>query len=376
MKLFFQPSDFLFFRDNKPFAAGENYGGKSRELPPPSVLYGAIRTWLLQDNDIALDKFGRLGKLADISDPVIRVTGTKSESGTLQIKGPFFANQKPAGVESYFPQPLDLVKYKATKASSDKPFFRSLQPKKLDNYLANWRGLNLSPLLPTGELADDEVTGGFLSKVALEAYLEGRSIARINTIDAMIESESRIGIAVGKEGVTQSGQFYTLQGNRFVDGYGLAVDIEGLNGINLATQGLRQLGGERRFGFLTEIADEIAPQAPEIIGNKFKLALATPAIFEGGWLPSWIDRTSGEGSFSGLKVRLVAAAVGRAETISGFDMALGRPKPIRKAVPAGSVYYFELLEGAATEIVNIIHNQTISDELAHAGFGLAFVGSW
>lgn len=101
------------------------------------------------------------------------------------------------------------------------------------------------------------------------------------------------------------------------------------------------------------------------------LYLATPAIFQHGWRP---------GVTSTLK--LVAAAVGRPVTISGWKLtrSRGEPKPVRRAAPAGSCYLFEVEEGqrqTAADLVSRYHfNESVSDEQRGLGFGSALFGLW
>ena len=46
----------------------------------------------------------------------------------------------------------------------------------------------------------------------------------------------------------------------------------------------------------------------------------------------------------GVKGQLVAAAVPRAEVVSGWDLAQKQPKPAQRVAPTGSVYWIEDLE--------------------------------
>ena len=56
-------------------------------------------------------------------------------------------------------------------------------------------------------------------------------------------------------------------------------------------------------------------------------------------------------------------------------MAKNRPKPMRRAVPAGSVYYFQLADNnSATRVKEAFHLKNISDLLPEEGFGLAILG--
>jgi CRISPR-associated protein Cmr3 len=45
---------------------------------------------------------------------------------------------------------------------------------------------------------------------------------------------------------------------------------------------------------------------------------------------------------AGVRGQIVAAAVPRAEVVSGWDLAQWRPKPARRAAPSGSVWWLEL----------------------------------
>ncbi len=49
--------------------------------------------------------------------------------------------------------------------------------------------------------------------------------------------------------------------------------------------------------------------------------------------------------FDQVDARLVCAAVPRREVVSGWDLFGWKPKEARRAAPAGSVYWFEGLNG-------------------------------
>ncbi|RKX58871.1 MAG: type III-B CRISPR module-associated protein Cmr3, partial [Thermodesulfobacteriota bacterium] len=54
--------------------------------------------------------------------------------------------------------------------------------------------------------------------------------------------------------------------------------------------------------------------------------------------------------------RLVAAAINRAEVVSGWDLARHRPKPAQRVAPVGSVYWFDDLEGDPGGLEKLIEN--------------------
>jgi CRISPR-associated protein Cmr3 len=106
--------------------------------------------------------------------------------------------------------------------------------------------------------------------------------------------------------------------------------------------------------------------------------LQTPAIFASGWLPGTVRETS-EGPVlvaDAFQARLVAASIGTPELAGGWDLVRGRPKPFRRTVPAGGVYWFEVVEGDRSAPWAAYHDRSVSDERAHEGYGLVHVGGW
>jgi CRISPR-associated protein Cmr3 len=73
-----------------------------------------------------------------------------------------------------------------------------------------------------------------------------------------------------------------------------------------------------------------------------RLLVVTPADFDGWLLPRFTAR-DGEyrGTLPGVtgECLLRAALVPRSVSVSGWDMAAGQPKPLRRLVPAGAVYF-------------------------------------
>jgi CRISPR-associated protein Cmr3 len=98
--------------------------------------------------------------------------------------------------------------------------------------------------------------------------------------------------------------------------------------------------------------------------------LLTPALFDEGAVP---ERIHG--------ARVLAAAVGRPLTFSGWNLEKGKvgPKPSRRAAASGSVYWVELDPGADPAAwIRGVHLHTINSNPQddRDGFGLAVVGAW
>lgn len=121
------------------------------------------------------------------------------------------------------------------------------------------------------------------------------------------------------------------------------------------------------------------------------MILATPAIFSNGWLPAWLkckrlddgsDVLEGTppGASDDLKLRLISACVDRWKPISGWSAeAKSRgPKAIRRMVPAGSVYFFEVQPGGNSSELGKLWLRSVCDkeEDRKDGFGLAVWGIW
>lgn len=154
---------------------------------------------------------------------------------------------------------------------------------------------------------------------------------------------------------------------------------------------LVRFGGEGRLSRLEpiQLAADVFRQ-PEISPNTkgLKMTLLTPAIFENGWLPAWLDKETLQGTLprTHIQVQLKAAAIDRWQAVSGWDLAatnsknqVGKPKPTRKAVSAGAVYWFEIMGNAhADELAQLKNFESVSDNLQDQkdGFGIAVFSAW
>jgi CRISPR-associated protein Cmr3 len=114
------------------------------------------------------------------------------------------------------------------------------------------------------------------------------------------------------------------------------------------------------------------------VTRRFLLYLATSALFTQDplWLPDFIDPDSLTGTRDGVTLRVRAVAAARPVPIGGWDLANNQPRPMRLAVPAGSVYWCEALDGTGQDVMEAFHGQCLSSMFAEIGFGQTFVGRW
>ena len=107
--------------------------------------------------------------------------------------------------------------------------------------------------------------------------------------------------------------------------------------------------------------------------------LVTPALFAEGYRPAWLNEAlEGEvPACPGLRVRLRAAAVERWLPVSGWDLAEHKARATRKAVAAGAIYWFELLE-APDGFIQRLWLAPVSDKAQDRldGFGLVLPRPW
>lgn len=356
MELKLQPLDTLFFRDGKPFARGDENWADGNFPPNPSVIYGAMRT-----------------ALATVSGKEILFSEVPSMLGekNFRVCGIYY-NIKNV---NYLPLPLDLVEYKADAEgieAQEKHKVNLLHLSPVKGVLSESKSFVKYLLHPAGFQQAENLDGGLIAESQLGAYLEGG----ISTIDDaiklgdFIKSEPKVGI--GRNDATRSAE----------EGLLYRVDTKRLDKIEMRiiTSALEysqedldrsvvHLGGETKLIQIKKVVtDTLDVRKPNLQQGQFKIYLSTPAFFtKHGWKPD-LEKL-------GIQARLVAACVGKPVSIGGYDMVNNKPKPMLKAVPAGSVYYYESEEAPET-ILEKIHGKSISDVMQEQGYGIAYIGNF
>lgn len=337
MNIYLNALDTLFFRDGKPFSMGEETWANGFFPPPPSVMYGALRTAYLSEN---------IAEMPNVNTDIDKTSNLKINYFSL------FSNNK-----QYFPCPLDIVEKKTINIDENK--YCLLQCKKNENY----SNLDLSCILKANEDVID--VSGIISILGLNNYLINNTVpTQAGILDDYVIEESKVGI--GRNNITNTsddGMLYRV-GMRRLQNMGFSV---GFDGITLSSSGLIKIGGEGKAVSYSSLSNLLNPSMPASLSDKyFKLYLATPAFFHEGWKPSLPEKYGAE---------LVAAVVGKPLYIGGFNLKSkdkkgGWPKPMRRAVPAGSVYYYK----GELEKVKDLHGASISDCNIEQGFGITYIG--
>jgi len=356
--LFLQPLDVWLFRDGRPFDVGLSYRAESLFPPYPTSIQGAIRSHQLVLQHIPLHEEARKLQniILDTVGTPVNYEGTEYDYKGLLINGPHLARIENNKIVRYFPQPADAVSvdktcHKLKLCSSPKPKPSSV----ITNIEKEFFLLGLDDQPAKGE------SGLWISEEELSLYFNGEEITGILSKD-LFETENRVGISMDNyKNVTQEGGFYEVEYIRPSKNVGLIIEVNGERYSNWPKSGIMRIGGENHAAQFEIVKMKNLPSIPNPLPKRFRMYFATPTFFEGGWRPkTWNKFFNGE-------VLVRAAAIGRYQSIGGFDYAIQSHKPSLRFVPAGSVYYFEN-DGNVSLKTNLVQN-AITDFGAEIGFG-------
>ena len=365
--LIIEPRDPMIFRDGKPFTAGA--GARSLPFAPPSVIAGAMRTRLGSPNGRPFDK-SKISALLEVefAGPVLGYRKSDAPSWGLAFAAP-------ADYLSYEREGMNPAKQVALRCVEEEGGCDLPEGLRRLEGAADRKVSSEMPVFWSWDSMSE-----WLTKKERNGFLPNGW--------GKLKRQRRVHVSMSTEFQTAvEGMLYSTEGLEFHGTREEATEFsliawydcgkhQDLAAVNVPR--VSHLGGESRTAFWDAKANEPGqPKCP--IGEPpkgFRMILATPAVFEGGWKPGWLD-AGNEGAppgFEGkLKVRLNAAAVPRALPISGWDYKLEEAKPTRLMVPAGSVYFFDVMgSGDARELWMRSVCDVAQDRLD--GFGRVLIG--
>lgn len=386
-----KPIDVLFFRDSKPFARGSEHFASSIFPPYPQTLYGALRTKVLEELGCDFDKFKNnqvefrnknfINKLNIKEEVLKRELGTVENLGTFKLQGPLLLFKDDC---IYVKCPFDVKKLDDNNYKILTPFEWEKVSLESDFNLSNY------PHTFTDKILED-VSGYISLRDLIDFYLlNQKNNCKIIPHNEIFVYEPRVGIALNPQtNTTEEGKLYMVNYVRLKDDWSFYAKIENLSA--LPKEGAIRFGGASRvcyyktlendpFRFYTQ--ENVEQKLKERISQtkEFKLVFLTPTIFKNGWLPNNIKFESNNNNYNyiletpKIKAKLLTACLERPKYISGWDIANKKPKPLKKLVPAGSVYYFELIGGSVDDLFNEFNFKNFSDENPNLGFGLTMIG--
>lgn len=427
-KITFNPRDVLYFRDGRPLGGAAD--GNGAQWPLPSVWHSAVlsafhRTF--SDEEISTyAKTHQHARRGEKDRNFQKLKRTKAVFGGTKTLGPF--PQKDGKL--FFPIPADLLLNEEGDAPA-KP--AQLLPTELpadcdSNLPSPLKYVLWKEIKPT-----KKELGQWISEDGLKKYLAGKIDELTLGTDLvknsdLFDTEARPGIGIDADtGTTKDGAFYAAEYMRLKPGVELVATVDAISvGRNGETDLWEKFekksdrsglifGGQRGLAWTetsaeTKDAEDIVPPAPQVSGKLVKWTLLTPALFNAGWRPHFVDESgnvrlkviperkpgqSREAWREAVKTApdivatLVAARIAKGIPTSGWKINAsevdknsgndggGAPKATRLLVPAGSVFYFECdSESDAQNLVAALHGKGKSGLLGEQGYGLGICSAW
>jgi CRISPR-associated protein Cmr3 len=344
------PRDGLFCKDGRGWYTSDVGRSHSHPWPPPSTIRGALRAawgqalmarssralspeqWERETRDVVLGPvLALLRPLDQDFAPAHRMWPTPADAvvvdGHIQRLLP---RQPPRGVE--------------TLGTGDDALLEAL-----------WR-----PVLSLGK---PKVPPPFWTEDALGGWLRGAC----PTSPGHVGPPRRVDVRVTLNADTQTaepGMLYQTPILETLDGLGsgarewaLGLECSLPSDAPDFPRGPLGLGGKRRLTLAARLSPALFAQPRDLPEHSpgLRLILATPAHFQRGWLPDGLER--GEhagrpawvGTVPGVEGQVVlrSALVNRPLELSTWDMVRREARATRRLVPAGSVYFFERVDGRA-----------------------------
>lgn len=358
-----EPRDPFIARDARPFTAEPGARAVSLPLPPPSTIAGIWRT--------------RRGRKSDGTFDTSMVESLLQE----QVAGPLLAELSPEGeIKGFFaPAPADAVIF-GEKGSLQVHHLvpTSLLEGEKTNLPQGCMPLSFMGKPPQGK--PSSTASPYWSWKAFERWLLDPTDHAWNEADGTEGPvpSPRMHVAVLPDRLTAAdGQLFMTEGRNFqLADRRLALTLRAQKDEGVQ-DGLLTAGGERRISHLRPGATSW-PLMPKDLATRIardkgcRLFLLTPGLFAEGWCPNL--------NHPKVKITLAGASLARPLTISGWDLKKRAPKPTRRSVPMGAVYFLRL-EGSEADIkawVEEMWLKTISDDAQDCrdGFGVAVLGTW
>ena len=366
--------DPLLFGTGRPFEAVPGSRAESLPLPPPSTLAGMIRT------ATGRDQRGRFD------------TARIDELKAYSVRGPVLAtlNEDLSLRELVFPAPADSVRLEVEGDAERHEVRRLLAIALREGDRTDLQGLAPVGMVPPTLQKPARKVPAFWTAADLLAWLEspldGQAWLATRGVHAPKE-EPRVHVRLGTQGTAETGGLFSTVGRRFhADSSMLGIYWETDAPM---PEGTVPLGGEGRLATTRKVAPTLPRIPPAVLDSAargfVRAYLFTPGSFGGARLPA----------LPGAEV--IAQASARALTISGWDMAAGKlhpgpyqnaaldrrrggPKPTRRLVPAGAVYFLRLT-GNPEENQAFVQEHWARSLCTEAqdqrdGFGLALFGAW
>lgn len=331
-----KPFDTLFFNTGRPFTKGEDTWVNSSLMPNPSVVWGALASHLFSK-----------GKIPD------------EIKKDLKVKELYLFDEETQKI--FINAPLDIFSDKSGNQHTEKYETKN----DLVNVISNVDFTEL--VYPDTDEQVENNPGYLLDLLSLRNYYQKNGYYfHLYPIDELILANPKVGIQRNNQSRTsEDGKLYRIDMQEFHQDLSIVVKIE--TGFEFDNHGVLKLGGESKaadFQMLENAPYEIEkfdtklqPEIEKGISEFVKVLFTTPVFANENFY-----------QFDNDKLQLATSVLGKPVNIGGWDYDTGKPKPMKKAFPAGSVLTFNLKkELKSNEIKNEIEVLFKTDSY---GFGI------
>lgn len=384
-----EPHDPLIVRDGRPFGAIPGARATSHDFPFPSTTTGGVRTRYGLSNDRDFDDESQRAELI-------------AEVRRIAVRGPLLVEldgDTDAITDWFAPAPADALLLNLDPPERDRAALRRLAPRDLAEAATTNLPNGLMPVCLTtgGKSKPCDNAPSYWRWKKFEQWLldpsgltkEAIVLSELGHNGPAHEARTHVSVQPGTWTAAEGALFQT-RGLEFTH-HELSGQLSTTRRLALAVStdatgikpGLAPLGGERRIVHWRESTAESAklPECPPGLVDEIskagacRLVLLTPAHFTSGLCPELQSLTK-----AGVTPELKAVASPRAQVVSGWDFEIKKPKPTRRLVPMGAVFFLKLdgNEEARREWTEQLWMQCVSDDEQDQrdGFGLAVLGAW
>lgn len=380
-----EPLEPILFGDHRAARSGIDHVQLDQD-PSPVTLHGALGTFVLRRHGDGWPRQILGGCQKDVLNPTAEMAellgyGYRTERGSVLFPRPRHLRCRPGRGARV--RPVDLLRpmeIGSAEASTAPRFDRLMRIDPPSDVPV--RAEVEEPVWITVERLADVLTG--VTPTSDDAYLES----------AIFRLESRPGIAVDNTtGQVFEGAFFNRPYRRFAPapleaasgsngdrpmGAGFTAWFRTLGDFKPGDDPVGFLGGDRRRArFLwnkvgeaptdvlkADLLSQVTEAAEDTETEGFLLYLLTPALVTD-------EPVQAEG------MEPVAAVLGPAGKVSGWNVKGGHPRELHSLVPAGSVYFFRWPDGADRgQIIRRHWLQPLREKGGAVGFGRALVGVW
>jgi CRISPR-associated protein Cmr3 len=380
-----EPRDPFIARDGRPFGLIPGARAASYDFPFPSTTTGGVRT---------RHGLGIGGNFDDEQQKPRLI----AEVRRIGVRGPLLVEigKDPDDVRWLASAPADAALFEVETVNGNIDRYRAeikvLEPRGLPDDADTNLPEGLMPICPT--LSDQRKPCGnaprYWTWQRFEQWLinpvcEQVDLTELGHNGPVSETRTHVKVQPGTW-TAADGALFQTRGLEFTLGnkhaslsarrlaFGIATDATGI------TPGLAPLGGERRLVNWHKSRATL-PECPPLLRETIietgacRIVLLTPAHFKEGSRPQWLV-----GPQCGISPELIAMAATRTQVVSGWDFEINKPKPTRRLVPPGAVFFLRL-DGdpsARNQWIDMMWMACVSDDEQDRrdGFGLAVLGSW